>query len=203
MPKPRPSSTRRPSAISRHSSVSYKYSPDSCEVTPLIRLSSTSDAEVRQAYRKGKIVGVLLALGFLVCVGLFLLSIDVWVWRKRREDGNGLGEGGRGGGGAGGMSGLLGVGSGEFVVRWLESPLFRRSSLFHFVYGIRGVSYQSISIQERQGPSKEKRVPRYPLRYPLTHLFAHLPRSLPQSPKQPQETRKTKQVTRLNLSISQ
>ncbi|PVH69476.1 hypothetical protein DL98DRAFT_578333 [Cadophora sp. DSE1049] len=91
MPKPRPnpSSTRRPSAISRHGSLSY--SPDSCDVTPLLRQNNLSEEETRRTYRRGKIVGVFLALGFLLCLGVLLVGLDVYVLKIGRGEGDGEG----------------------------------------------------------------------------------------------------------------
>ncbi|KAK0122499.1 hypothetical protein ONS95_010729 [Cadophora gregata] len=94
MPKPRPSpsSTHRPSFLSRHSSLSY--SPDSCEVTPLIRGSSLSEDEARRAYRRGKFVGLFLALGFLIVMGVLLVVFDVFVLKVGRGgDGDERGDG--------------------------------------------------------------------------------------------------------------
>ena len=99
-PRPsHPSSTRRPSAISRHSSLSY--SPDTCDVTtPLLPHHTLSEEQTRRAYRRGKLVGVFLALGFLLCVGVLLVGIQGW--------GLGFGKGG-GGGGEGGGTGEKGL----------------------------------------------------------------------------------------------
>lgn len=64
-------------------------------------------------------MGVFLALGFLLCVGVFLVGIDVWVLGIGKGGLDGEGEGG---GGSGGVGNLLGgasaVGVGEFLISY-------------------------------------------------------------------------------------
>jgi len=84
--------------------------------TPLLPHHNLSEEETRRAYRRGKIVGVFLALGFLIALALFLVSIDVWVLGigKRGLGGEGGGDGN--GGGEGSVTGMK-VGIGMFKSR--------------------------------------------------------------------------------------
>ncbi|KAL2066758.1 hypothetical protein VTL71DRAFT_2830 [Oculimacula yallundae] len=85
---PHPSnSSRRPSALSRHSSLSFHYSPSSCDITPLLPATYSSEQEARRVYRRGKLIGVLLALGFAFAVGVVLGAVDYFVWSRDVDGG--------------------------------------------------------------------------------------------------------------------
>lgn len=74
----------RPKSISRQHS-SQRYNPDECEITPLVR--RTTEREAKLAYRRGKIVGAALGVGFMVLVALFVFFWDRIFWESERGPG--------------------------------------------------------------------------------------------------------------------